>query len=140
MEEVAPVTHSEASLRAPEEIQVFLCIVKLAFSNLALNEIFFNSQTPSQGVLVGDTERSATDKKRQRRYKKKRQHAIALSKGKRKALKDLSVKLKKTSATKSSSRFFASLENEAKVMLKNEKSKASKLTNNAALAKSSLKL
>ncbi|XP_003389197.1 PREDICTED: U3 small nucleolar ribonucleoprotein protein MPP10-like [Amphimedon queenslandica] len=120
MEEVAPITHSETTLRAPEEIE-----------------------TPSQVAPVGETERSSTDKKRQRRHKKKRQHAIALSKEKKKALKALSVKLKKTSATRSSNRFFAGLEKEAKVSLKKEKSKlTNKLINlgNTTHTSSGLKL
>ncbi len=72
MEEVAPVSRSDASLLAPKEMQ----------------------EAP-RGELVGRGERSDTDKKRERRKKKARQGAVRKEKERRKSLGSAKGKTKK---------------------------------------------
>ncbi|XP_072051393.1 U3 small nucleolar ribonucleoprotein protein MPP10-like isoform X2 [Amphiura filiformis] len=65
MEEVAPVTATDATLLAPEEVQ-----------------------EKTQGELKGDTERTETDKKHARRKKKTQQRVRAKEKEKREACRE----------------------------------------------------
>lgn len=88
LEEVAPVSHSDTTLLAPEELQ-----------------------DKSDRPEMGKSERSITDKKRERRRKKKYQH---VNKEKLQKIKERKNRLKKTSsadiqAIKSSNKFFAQL-------------------------------
>ncbi|XP_077375233.1 U3 small nucleolar ribonucleoprotein MPP10 [Festucalex cinctus] len=68
MEEVAPVTASDATLLAPEEIK----------------------EKNKAGDIVGDSEKTSTDKKRERRLKKKVKHFKIKEKEKKKKLKEAS--------------------------------------------------
>ncbi|XP_061671508.1 U3 small nucleolar ribonucleoprotein protein MPP10 [Syngnathoides biaculeatus] len=68
MEEVAPVTASEATLLAPEEIK----------------------EKNKAGDVVGDSEKTSTDKKRERRHKKKVKHFKIKEKEKKQKLREAS--------------------------------------------------
>ncbi|XP_051919096.1 U3 small nucleolar ribonucleoprotein protein MPP10 isoform X2 [Hippocampus zosterae] len=68
MEEVAPVTASDATLLAPEEIK----------------------EKNKAGDIVGDTEKTSTDKKRERRHKKKVKHFKIKAKEQKMKLKEAS--------------------------------------------------
>ncbi|XP_056634190.1 U3 small nucleolar ribonucleoprotein protein MPP10 [Diorhabda sublineata] len=104
IEEVAPVTSTEASLLAPEEIR-----------------------NKPKGDILGDSEKTKTDKKRERRKKKLKQkkHHVLISKnmlsnGKKKddnaVLKHRNTKMmeQKNSKKISSKQFFTQLQEEAK--------------------------
>ncbi|XP_061526513.1 U3 small nucleolar ribonucleoprotein protein MPP10 [Phycodurus eques] len=68
MEEVAPVTASDATLLAPEEIK----------------------EKTKAGDIVGDKEKTSTDKKRERRHKKKVKHFKIKEKEKKQKLREAS--------------------------------------------------
>ncbi|KAJ6647378.1 U3 small nucleolar ribonucleoprotein MPP10 [Pseudolycoriella hygida] len=139
MEEVAPIGVSDAMLLAPEEVR-----------------------HRAKGDVMGKSERSSTDKKRERRMKKLRQKSIKIAKEKRTAEKEKQgitlsskeernkilnkvtksrnvQKIKETSdskSIKSSKAFFAQLQDEVSLKSKsNAKRKASKNEGNVTAKK-----
>ena len=119
MEEVAPIATSDATLLAPEEIQA-------------------KSKRPE----VGPTEKTATDKKRERRIKKKKKRLRNVEKKQRdkmisklnpglgnkytrksfeKKLKEREEGEKVDKSLSSSSRFFAQLQEQVKEQVKSAK-------------------
>lgn len=70
MEEVAPVATADATLLAPEEVQskFLYTLIKFDFYINSINFIFI---VKKRGDLIGESERTDTDKNRQRRKKKK---------------------------------------------------------------------
>ncbi|XP_029284364.1 U3 small nucleolar ribonucleoprotein MPP10 [Cottoperca gobio] len=133
MEEVAPVSASDATLLAPEEVKV---------KNKA-------------GDILGDTEKTSTDKKRERRHKKTVKRVKIKEKEKRQKLKDASTtgenrklskaevaeNLKKLTkggkakllkddgkdkALRSSQAFFSELQDQVKSQIKSAKDQSSK--------------
>uniref|UniRef100_A0A1A8CBS4 U3 small nucleolar ribonucleoprotein protein MPP10 n=1 Tax=Nothobranchius kadleci TaxID=1051664 RepID=A0A1A8CBS4_NOTKA len=133
MEEVAPVSTSDATLLAPEEVK----------------------EKNKAGDLLGDTEKTSTDKKRDRRQKKKVKRLKIKEKEKRQKLKEASKagenrKLSKAEVTenlkkltkggkavilkdegkdkalKSSQAFFSQLQDQVKSQIKGAKDTASK--------------
>lgn len=125
LEEVAPVTHSDAMLLAPEELQVSFIFSIFQFRNHLFR---LYTKVKFRKTEKGLTERSKTDKKRERRLKKRFQH---LHKEKIQASKD---KLKSQSsrkkaggigkdstAIKSSDKFFARLSERVKTEVEGKK-------------------
>ncbi|PWA18872.1 hypothetical protein CCH79_00005046, partial [Gambusia affinis] len=133
MEEVAPVSTSDATLLAPEEVK----------------------EKNKAGDLLGDTEKTSTDKKRERRHKKKVKRLKIQEKEKRQKLKEASrtggnkkpskaevtenlkkltkggkaVILKdegKDKALRSSQAFFSQLQDQVKSQIKSTKEQSSK--------------
>ncbi|XP_077419628.1 U3 small nucleolar ribonucleoprotein MPP10 [Vanacampus margaritifer] len=82
MEEVAPVTASDATLLAPEEIK----------------------EKNKAGDIVGDSEKTPTDKKRERRLKKKVKHFKIKEKEKKNKLKEASKAGENKKPTKAQAR------------------------------------
>lgn len=90
MEEVAPVTTSDATLLAPEEIKCNF-IKKLhkyyvnenQFSLYIQNNNRIYISAKQKGELIGRSERTKTDMKRERRKKKLKQHNRALNESKK---------------------------------------------------------
>ncbi|XP_049574582.1 U3 small nucleolar ribonucleoprotein protein MPP10 [Syngnathus scovelli] len=82
MEEVAPVTASDATLLAPEEIK----------------------EKNKAGDILGATEKTSTDKKRERRLKKKVKHFKIKEKEKKKKLKEASKEASQASENKKPSK------------------------------------
>ncbi|KAK5874076.1 hypothetical protein PBY51_019054 [Eleginops maclovinus] len=147
MEEVAPVSASDATLLAPEEVK-------------AKNKA---------GDIMGDTEKTSTDKKRERRNKKLVKRVKIKEKEKRQRLKDASKtdenrklskaevaeNLKKLTkggkatilkdegkdkALRSSQAFFSELQDQVKSQIKSAKDQSSKKKKNKEVSVSKLKL
>ncbi|XP_061566150.1 U3 small nucleolar ribonucleoprotein protein MPP10-like [Cololabis saira] len=147
MEDVAPVSASDATLLAPEEVKG---------KNKA-------------GDLLGDAEKTSTDKKRERRHKKKAKQLKIKEKEKRQKLKDASKSgennkpskaqvtesLKKLSkagkatilkdegkdkALRSSQAFFSQLQDQVKSQIKSAKDQSSKKKKRKEVSASKLKL
>ncbi|KAM4592518.1 U3 small nucleolar ribonucleoprotein MPP10 [Odontesthes bonariensis] len=147
MEEVAPVSTSDATLLAPEEIK----------------------EKNKAGNILGDTEKTSTDKKRERRQKKKVKRLKIQEKEKRQRLKDASKtgenkkqskaevaeNLKKLTkggkttilkdegkdkALRSSQAFFSQLQDQVKSQIKSTKEQYSKKKKNKVVSVSRLKL
>uniref|UniRef100_A0A3P8TNN1 U3 small nucleolar ribonucleoprotein protein MPP10 n=1 Tax=Amphiprion percula TaxID=161767 RepID=A0A3P8TNN1_AMPPE len=147
MEEVAPVGTSDATLLAPEEIK-------------AKNKA---------GDVLGTTEKTSTDKKRERRHKKKVKHLKIKEKERRQKLKEASQtgekkKLSKAEVTenlkkltkggkatilkdegkdkalRSSQAFFSQLQDQVKSQIKSTKDPSSKKKKSKELSVSKLKL
>ncbi|KAG7235192.1 hypothetical protein INR49_003103 [Caranx melampygus] len=146
MEEVAPVSTSDATLLAPEEIK----------------------EKSKAGDILGDTEKTSTDKKRERRHKKAVKRLKIKEREKRQKLKEASKtgenkkpskaevteNLKKLTkggkatilkdegkdkALKSSQAFFSQLQDQVKSQIKSEKDQSSK-KKHKELSASKLKL
>ncbi|TNM91016.1 hypothetical protein fugu_003305 [Takifugu bimaculatus] len=147
MEEVAPVSASDGTLLAPEEIK----------------------EKSKAGDILGDTEKTTTDKKRERRHKKKVKHLKIKEREKRQKLKEASKtgenkkptkaevaqNLKKLSkggqatilkdegkdkTLRSSKAFFSQLQDQVKTQLKSAKEQTSKKKKNKEVSVSKLKL
>uniref|UniRef100_A0A096LVV7 U3 small nucleolar ribonucleoprotein protein MPP10 n=1 Tax=Poecilia formosa TaxID=48698 RepID=A0A096LVV7_POEFO len=147
MEEVAPVSTSDATLLAPEEVK----------------------EKNKAGDLLGDTEKTSTDKKRERRHKKKVKRLKIQEKEKRQKLKEASrtggnkkpskaevtenlkkltkggkaVILKdegKDKALRSSQAFFSQLQDQVKSQIKSTKEQSSKKKKQKEVSVSKLKL
>uniref|UniRef100_A0A672FBR6 U3 small nucleolar ribonucleoprotein protein MPP10 n=2 Tax=Salarias fasciatus TaxID=181472 RepID=A0A672FBR6_SALFA len=147
MEEVAPVGTSDATLLAPEEIK----------------------EKNKAGEILGETEKTATDKKRERRKKKKTKHLKIKEKERRQKLKEASApgenkkpskaemteNLKKLTkggkatilkdegkdkALRSSQAFFSQLQDQVKSQIKSAKDQSSKKKKSKELSVSKLKL
>ncbi|XP_023280170.1 U3 small nucleolar ribonucleoprotein protein MPP10 [Seriola lalandi dorsalis] len=147
MEEVAPVSASDATLLAPEEIK----------------------EKSKAGDVLGDTEKTSTDKKRERRHKKKVKRIKIKEKEQRQKLKEASKtgenkkpskaevteNLKKLTkggkatilkdegkdkALKSSQAFFSQLQDQVKSQIKSEKDQSSKKKKHKEVSVSKLKL
>ncbi|KAM7424261.1 hypothetical protein PAMA_000549 [Pampus argenteus] len=147
MEEVAPVSASDATLLAPEEIK----------------------EKNKAGDLLGDSEKTSTDKKRERRHKKKVKSFKIKEKEKRQKLKDASKagenkKPSKTEVTenlkkltkggkttilkdegkdkalRSSQAFFSQLQDQVKSQIKSAKDQTSKKKKHKEVSGSKLKL
>ncbi|XP_074522138.1 U3 small nucleolar ribonucleoprotein MPP10 [Halichoeres trimaculatus] len=147
MEEVAPVSASDATLLAPEEIK----------------------EKNKAGDLLGDTEKTSTDKKRERRHKKAVKRLKIKEKEKRQKLKEASKagenktpskaevaeNLKKITkggkatilkdegkdkALRSSQAFFSELQDQVKSQIKNVKDTSLKKKKNKEVSASKLKL
>ncbi|KAM3625174.1 uncharacterized protein V6R79_008031 [Siganus canaliculatus] len=147
MEEVAPVSASDATLLAPEEIK----------------------EKNKAGDIVGDTEKTSTDKKRDRRHKKKVKRLKIKEKEKRQKLKEASAsgenkKLSKAEVTenlkkltkggkatilkdegkdkalRSSQAFFSQLQDQVKSQIKTAKDQSSKKKKRPDVSASKLKL
>ncbi|XP_008403363.1 U3 small nucleolar ribonucleoprotein MPP10 isoform X2 [Poecilia reticulata] len=147
MEEVAPVSTSDATLLAPEEVK----------------------EKNKAGDLLGDTEKTSTDKKRERRHKKKAKRLKIQEKEKRQKLKEASrtggnkkpskaevtenlkkltkggkaVILKdegKDKALRSSQAFFSQLQDQVKSQIKSTKEQSSKKKKQKEVSVSKLKL
>ncbi|KAM4744794.1 U3 small nucleolar ribonucleoprotein MPP10 [Anableps anableps] len=147
MEEVAPVSTSDATLLAPEEVK----------------------EKNKAGDLLGDTEKTSTDKKRERRHKKKVKRLKIQEKEKRQKLKEASKtgenkkpskaevteNLKKLTkggkatilkdegkdkALQSSQAFFSQLQDQVKSQIKSTKEQSSKKKKQKEVSVSKLKL
>ncbi|KAG8001599.1 U3 small nucleolar ribonucleoprotein MPP10 [Nibea albiflora] len=147
MEEVAPVSASDATLLAPEEIK----------------------EKNKAGDVLGATEKTSTDKKRDRRHKKKVKRLKIKEKEQRQKLKEASTtgenkKLSKTEvaenlkkltkggkatilkdegkdkALRSSQAFFSQLQDQVKSQIKSAKDPSSKKKKNKEVSVSKLKL
>ncbi|XP_022623551.1 U3 small nucleolar ribonucleoprotein protein MPP10 [Seriola dumerili] len=147
MEEVAPVSTSDATLLAPEEIK----------------------EKSKAGDVLGDTEKTSTDKKRERRHKKKVKRIKIKEKEQRQKLKEASKtgenkkpskaevteNLKKLTkggkatilkdegkdkALRSSQAFFSQLQDQVKSQIKSEKDQSSKKKKHKEVSVSKLKL
>ncbi|KAM6943582.1 U3 small nucleolar ribonucleoprotein MPP10 [Xenentodon cancila] len=147
MEEVAPVSASDATLLAPEEVK----------------------EKNKAGDLLGDGEKTSTDKKRERRLKKKVKRLKIKEKEKRQKLKEASKsgenkkpskaqvteslkKLTKAgkatilkdegkdSALRSSQSFFSQLQDQVKSQIKSAKDQSSKKKKHKEVSASKLKL
>ncbi|KAM9816854.1 U3 small nucleolar ribonucleoprotein MPP10 [Neosynchiropus ocellatus] len=147
MEEVAPVTASDATLLAPEEIK----------------------DKNKAGDVLGASEKTATDKKRERRHKKKVKQIKIKEKEKRQKLRDASkvgenkrpskaevaANLKKLTkggkatilkdegkdkALRSSQAFFSQLQDQVKTQIKSSKDQSSKKKKLQDVSVSKLKL
>ncbi|XP_068428698.1 U3 small nucleolar ribonucleoprotein protein MPP10 [Clinocottus analis] len=147
MEEVAPVSASDATLLAPEEIK----------------------EKNKAGEILGDTEKTATDKKRDRRHKKTVKRIKIKEKEKRQKLKEASTtgenrkpskaevteNLKKLTkggkakilkdegkdkALRSSQAFFSELQDQVKSQIKSAKDPSSKKKKHKEVSVSKLKL
>ncbi|XP_043101503.1 U3 small nucleolar ribonucleoprotein protein MPP10-like [Puntigrus tetrazona] len=147
MEEVAPVSASDATLLAPEEIK----------------------EKNKAGNILGDTEKTTTDKKRERRKKKKlkrlkiqerekRQKAKEAMKGgdkKKKSKAEVEQTLKKLTkggkakiltndgmdkALRSSQAFFSQLQDQVKSQIKGSKSQTAKKKKQKEISVNKLKL
>ncbi|XP_067352380.1 U3 small nucleolar ribonucleoprotein protein MPP10 [Channa argus] len=147
MEEVAPVSASNATLLAPEEIK----------------------EKNKAGDILGDTEKMSTDKKRERRHKKKLKHLKIKEKERRQKLKEASKigdnkkpskaevrenlnKLTKGGKTtilkdegkdkalRSSQAFFSQLQDQVKSQIKSAKNESSKKKKHKEVSVSKLKL
>ncbi|XP_059216018.1 U3 small nucleolar ribonucleoprotein protein MPP10 [Centropristis striata] len=147
MEEVAPVSASDATLLAPEEIK----------------------EKNKAGDLLGDTEKTSTDKKRERRHKKAVKRLKIKEKEKRQKLKEASSNgqnkkpskaevtesLKKLTkggkakilkdegkdkALRSSQAFFSELQDQVKSQIKSAKDQSSKKKKHKEVSVSKLKL
>ncbi|XP_026233819.1 U3 small nucleolar ribonucleoprotein protein MPP10 [Anabas testudineus] len=147
MEEVAPVGTSDATMLAPEEIK----------------------EKYKAGDLLGDTEKTSTDKKRERRHKKKVKSLKIKEKEKRQKLKEASKtgenkkqskaevteNLKKLTkggkatilkdegkdkALRSSQAFFSQLQDQVKSQIKSAKDQSSKKKKHKEVSVSKLKL
>ncbi|XP_068568904.1 U3 small nucleolar ribonucleoprotein protein MPP10 [Cebidichthys violaceus] len=147
MEEVAPVSASDATLLAPEEIK----------------------EKNKAGDILGDTEKTSTDKKRDRRHKKAVKRLNIKAKEKRQKLKEASGtgenrKLSKAEVTenlkkltkggkarilkdegkdkalRSSQAFFSELQDQVKSQIKSAKDQSSKKKKQKEVSVSKLKL
>uniref|UniRef100_A0A8C4I2D1 U3 small nucleolar ribonucleoprotein protein MPP10 n=1 Tax=Dicentrarchus labrax TaxID=13489 RepID=A0A8C4I2D1_DICLA len=147
MEEVAPVSASDGTLLAPEEIK----------------------EKNKAGDILGDTEKTSTDKKRERRHKKTVKRLKIKEKEQRQKLKEASTtgetkKLSKAEVTenlkkltkggkatilkdegkdkalKSSQAFFSQLQDQVKSQIKSTKDQSSKKKKNKEVSVSKLKL
>ncbi|XP_012706206.2 U3 small nucleolar ribonucleoprotein protein MPP10 [Fundulus heteroclitus] len=147
MEEVAPVSTSDATLLAPEEVK----------------------EKSKAGDILGDTEKTSTDKKRDRRHKKKVKRLKIKEKEKRQKLKEarktgenkkpskaeVTESLKKLSkggkttilkdegkdkALRSSQAFFSQLQDQVKSQIKSAKEQSSKKKKPKDVSVSQLKL
>uniref|UniRef100_A0A3Q0R9R2 U3 small nucleolar ribonucleoprotein protein MPP10 n=1 Tax=Amphilophus citrinellus TaxID=61819 RepID=A0A3Q0R9R2_AMPCI len=147
MEEVAPISTSDATLLAPEEVK----------------------EKNKAGDLLGTTEKTSTDKKRERRHKKKVKRLKIKEKEKRQKLKEanktgenkkpskaeVTETLKKVTkggkatilkdegkdkALRSSQAFFSQLQDQVKSQIKSAKDQSSKKKKNKAVSASKLKL
>ncbi|KAK9542860.1 hypothetical protein VZT92_000686 [Zoarces viviparus] len=147
MEEVAPVSASDATLLAPEEIK----------------------EKNKAGDILGDTEKTSTDKKRDRRHKKTVKRLKIKDKEKRQKLKEASGtgenrKLSKAEVTeslkkltkggkarilkdegkdkalRSSQAFFSELQDQVKSQIKSAKDQSSKKKKHKEVSVSKLKL
>ncbi|XP_035538273.1 U3 small nucleolar ribonucleoprotein protein MPP10 [Morone saxatilis] len=147
MEEVAPVSASDGTLLAPEEIK----------------------EKNKAGDILGDTEKTSTDKKRERRHKKTVKRLKIKEKEQRQKLKEASTtgenrKLSKAEVTenlkkltkggkatilkdegkdkalKSSQAFFSQLQDQVKSQIKSTKDPSSKKKKNKEVSVSKLKL
>ncbi|TMS13043.1 U3 small nucleolar ribonucleoprotein protein MPP10 [Larimichthys crocea] len=147
MEEVAPVSASDATLLAPEEIK----------------------EKNKAGDILGATEKTSTDKKRERRHKKKVKRLKIKEKEQRQKLKEASTtgenkkpsktevaeNLKKLTkggkatilkdegkdkALRSSQAFFSQLQDQVKSQIKSAKDPSSKKKKNKEVSVSKLKL
>ncbi|KAM4597078.1 U3 small nucleolar ribonucleoprotein MPP10 [Fundulus diaphanus] len=147
MEEVAPVSTSDATLLAPEEVK----------------------EKNKAGDILGDTEKTSTDKKRDRRHKKKVKRLKIQEKEKRQKLKEarktgenkkpskaeVTESLKKLSkggkttilkdegkdkALRSSQAFFSQLQDQVKSQIKSAKEQSSKKKKPKDVSVSKLKL
>ncbi|KAL6461414.1 hypothetical protein MHYP_G00295580 [Metynnis hypsauchen] len=146
MEEVAPVSASSATLLAPEEIK----------------------EKNKAGDILGDSEKTATDKKRQRRKKKKLKRLKIQEREKRRKLKEaakggenkkskaeVEATLRKLAkggnakiltddgmdkALRSSQAFFSQLQDQVKSQIKGSKDQAAKKKKKKELSVSKLKL
>ncbi|XP_070825983.1 U3 small nucleolar ribonucleoprotein protein MPP10 [Chaetodon trifascialis] len=147
MEEVAPVSASDATLLAPEEIK----------------------EKNKAGDILGDSEKTSTDKKRERRHKKKVKHLKIKEKERRQKLKEarttgenkkpskaeVTENLKKLTkggkatilkdegkdkALRSSQAFFSQLQDQVKSEIKSSKDPSSKKKKHKEVSVSKLKL
>ncbi|CAN9507148.1 unnamed protein product [Ophioblennius macclurei] len=147
MEEVAPVSTSDATLLAPEEIK----------------------EKNKAGEILGDTEKTATDKKRERRNKKKTKRLQIKERERRRKLKEASApgenkkpskaeiteNLKKLTkggkatilkdegkdkALRSSQAFFSQLQDQVKSQIKSAKDQSSKKKKSKEVSATKLKL
>ncbi|XP_029577578.1 U3 small nucleolar ribonucleoprotein MPP10 [Salmo trutta] len=145
MEEVAPVSASNATLLAPEEVK----------------------EKNKAGDVLGDSEKTSTDKKRERRKRKKVKSIKIQEKEKRRKLKDRTGENKKQSkaevaenlkkltkggkatllkdegkdkALRSSSAFFSQLQDQVKSRIKGAKDPGSKKKKHKEVSASKLKL
>lgn len=94
MEEVAPVTASDATLLAPEEIKGIHHIIfntPIALFRYTIFKFYLQFLFPAKprGDLIGKSERTKTDMKRERRRKKSRQGAKQQAVEKKEKLKAL---------------------------------------------------
>ncbi|XP_068184649.1 U3 small nucleolar ribonucleoprotein protein MPP10 [Antennarius striatus] len=147
MEEVAPVSASDATLLAPEEIK----------------------DKNKAGDILGDTEKTSTDKKRERRHKKKVKRLKIQEKEKSQKLKEAKTAGKnhkpskaevaqnvkkltkggkatilkdegKDKALRSSQAFFSQLQDQVKSQIKSAKDQSAKKKNQKVVSGSKLKL
>ncbi|XP_020794561.1 U3 small nucleolar ribonucleoprotein protein MPP10 [Boleophthalmus pectinirostris] len=147
MEEVAPVSVSDATLLAPEEVK----------------------EKNKAGDILGDTEKTTTDKKRERRHKKKVKRLKIQEKERRQKLKEaqqtgqnkkpsktkVTEDLKKLTkggkatllkdegkdkALRSSQAFFSELQHQVKSQIKSAKDQSSKKKKHKEVSASKLKL
>ncbi|XP_026176400.1 U3 small nucleolar ribonucleoprotein MPP10 [Mastacembelus armatus] len=147
MEEVAPVSTSDATLLAPEEIK----------------------EKNKAGDILGNTEKTSTDRKRERRHKKKVKHLKIKEKEKRQKLKEASKSgenkkpskaevrenLKKLTkggkatilkdegkdkSLRSSQAFFSQLQDQVKSQIKSAKNQSSQKKKHKEVSVSKLKL
>ncbi|XP_062238231.1 U3 small nucleolar ribonucleoprotein protein MPP10 [Platichthys flesus] len=147
MEEVAPVSASDATLLAPEEVK----------------------EKNKAGDILGDVEKTSTDRKRERRQKRKVKRLKMMEKEKRQKLKEASKpgenkKLTKTEVTenlkkltkggkatilkdegkdkalRSSTAFFSQLQDQVKSQIKGAKEQGSKKKKHKEVSVSKLKL
>lgn len=91
MEEVAPVSASDGTLLAPEEIKVGSHIFWALYTvNTTSNNLLLLKEKNKAGDILGDAEKTSTDKQRERRRKKKVKRLKIKEREKRQKLKESS--------------------------------------------------